>query len=482
MTRRDASLPALQKQHAEFHLGLIWAALATAIFAGFGIGSHLAFVIGFGFPLGVSFPAMIQAHGHAQLVGWAGLFVVGTSLHFIPRLASVPLGHARWVGAILWTMATGLFLRVVGQSALGYVGESPALVALRWLVAGSGVLKGTGIFLYVILLIKTLRGAGDISTQPAFCAVRPYFAMMVWGWLLYGGVNLLLLFDMVLRGSMVVNQAWDEFAVQLFLGLTLLPVAMAHSVRLFPMVLALSAAFWPVRGTAYAYLLGVILQLVPGALSLLGLEAGVVRSLASLGTLIKGGVILWFIWELDVLMRRRPVERPARFLQSGPDRPPTRPGLPDYGEFGRFERLLYSAYSWLVLAAGCEIVDASATLAGYPPPFSGDPIRHMYLLGFITLLIFGVAVRMLPGFLKKKAVASPTLVEMTFWLGNMAVAFRVLPLIVPEGLLNRIPAGGMLAQAAFGLSGLIALAAVVCLAVNLRRTARSGVSSAPYPA
>ena len=53
--------------------------------------------------------------------------------------------------------------------------------------------------------------------------------------------------------------------------------------------------------------------------------------------MIKGGVILWFIWQLDVLLRRRPVERPARFLQSGPDRPPTRPGLPDYGEFGRFD-------------------------------------------------------------------------------------------------------------------------------------------------
>ncbi|HSB78750.1 MAG TPA: hypothetical protein VLM91_08185 [Candidatus Methylomirabilis sp.] len=476
MTGKNGLPAAPQRQHPEFHLGLIWAALASAIIGGFGIGGHLAFVIGFGFPLGRSFAALIQAHGHAQLVGWAGLFVMGTSLHFIPRLASVPLARPRWLGVILWMMAAGLLLRVLGQPALAYVGGGSTRVALSWVVVGSGCLEGAGVLLYVSLLIRTLRGSGDIRTQPAFGAVRPYFAMMLSGWLLYAGLNLLLLFVMEVRGSMLLDQAWDQFAVQLFLGLTLLPVAMAHSVRLFPMVLALSAAFWPVRETAYAYLLGVVLELVPTALSLLGLDGGMIRSIVNLGTMVKGSAILWFVWELDVLTRRRPVERPARFLQSGPDRPPTRPGLPDYGEFGRFERLLYSAYSWLALAAVCDIVDGGATLAGYTPPFTADPVRHMYLLGFITLLIIGVAVRMLPGFLKKKAVASPALVEMTFWLGNTAAVFRVLPLIVPERLLGLIPGGTVLAQATFGLSGLIGLAAVVCLAANLWQTARLGTS------
>ncbi|HYL81374.1 MAG TPA: hypothetical protein VEU07_11210, partial [Candidatus Acidoferrum sp.] len=219
--------------------------MASAIFGGFGIGGHLAFVIGFGFPLGRSFPALIQAHGHAQLVGWAGLFVMGASLHFIPRLASVPLARPRWRGVILWTMTAGLLLRVVGQPALAYLGGGSARVSLSWVVVGSGCLEGAGVLLYVSLLIRTLRGSGDIATQPAFGAVRPFFGMMVAGWLLYANLNLLLLIDMALRGSLLVNQAWNEFAIQLFVGLTLLPVAMAHSVRLFPMVLALSAPFWP---------------------------------------------------------------------------------------------------------------------------------------------------------------------------------------------------------------------------------------------
>ncbi len=473
MTENEISrVAALEEQHAEFHPGFIWLALATAIFAGFGIGGHLAFLIGFEFPLKASFTSMVQAHGHAQLVGWAGLFVIGTSLHFIPRLSSVRLPHQRWIGAVLWLIGTGLLLRVLGQPALPYLGGGPVPDLLRWLVASSGALEGAGILLYSFLLIKTLRGTGDISTQPAFAAVRPYFGMMVAGWLVYACVNFLLVVAMARSGHAVADPAWNNFAIRSFIGLALLPVAMAHSVRLFPMVLALSAPFWPVRGTAYAYLVGIGLELGCAALSLLGLEAGMVQVIAILGTVIKGGVILWFTWELDLLTRRRPVERPARFLQSGPDRPPTRPGLPDYGEFGRFELLVYSAYTWLVLGAGSEILDGFAALGGYSPPVGEDAVRHMYLLGFITLLIFGVSVRMLPGFLRKKTVASPALVEATFWLGNIAAIFRVLLLILPPTLLEWTPAGGRLVHDAFGLSGLIALSAVVCLAVNLWRTAR----------
>jgi uncharacterized protein involved in response to NO len=473
MTEREPShIVASEKQHAEFRPGFIWTALGTAIFAGFAIGGHLAFVIGFGFPLKASFPSMVQAHGHAQLIGWAGLFVIGTSLHFIPRLSSVPLPHQRWIGVILWLVGIGLLLRVFGQPALPYFHGGPGLGLLRWMMAASGALEEAGILLYVLLLITTLRGTGDMSTQPAFGAVRPYFGMMTAGWVLYASVNFFLVLEMARKGSTVVDYGWNEFAIRSFIGLGLLPVAMAHSVRLLPMVLALSAPFWPVRGTAYAYLLGISLELAGAGLPLLGVDIGMVRSLGALGAMLKGGVILWFTWELDLLTRRRPVERPARFLQSGPDRPPTRPGLPDYGEFGRFELLVYSAYTWLVLAAGSEILNGFMALAGYLPPVGEDAVRHMYLVGFITLLIFGVSVRMLPGFLKKKAVASPALVEVTFWLGNIAAVFRVLLLVLPPALLGPIPAIGSLIRGAFGLSGLIALGAVVCLALNLRWTAR----------
>src|SRR3972149_1882134 len=92
---------------AEFQIGYIWVALATAVFAGFAIGAHLAFIIGFDFSLGRGFAGLVQTHGHVQLVGWAGLFMIGISLHIIPRLASVPIANPRWIPRILWLMAGG---------------------------------------------------------------------------------------------------------------------------------------------------------------------------------------------------------------------------------------------------------------------------------------------------------------------------------------------------------------------------------------
>lgn len=461
------------KRYAEFRSGFIWASLTTAIVGGFALGAYLAVLIGYGFPAGQNFYALIQTHGHLQLVGWAGVFIMGISLHFIPRLASFPLPHPERMDYILWLMVPGLLLRAIGGTVLAFLEDSPLFVPLSWLVGASGLLEAGAIVLYISLLIGTVRGSNKISKLPALSAVKPYFAMMAGGWILYAGLNLCLLLHMALTGATAVDSAWNELAVRAFISLVLLPVAFALSVRLFPLYLALPAPDWPVHGIGYAYLLSVLLQLVPAAPALAGFAPGVTRWIVALGTLLKGGVILWFVWQLDLLTRRRPLGRHARFLDTGPDRPPTRPGLPDYGEFGRFERLVYAAYTWLVLAAVVELIGGATILLGYSIPIAADAIRHMYLLGFITHLIFGASVRMLPGFMRRKRVFSTALVDATFWLGSAAVVCRVVPLLPPSWLLDLLPAGDMFAQTIFAISGTLGWGAVVCLAVNLRQTANA---------
>ncbi|MDE2180185.1 MAG: hypothetical protein KGJ40_04950, partial [candidate division NC10 bacterium] len=458
-------------QYAEFHSGFIWTSLTTAILGGFAFGAYLAVVIGYGLPAGQGFYALIQTHGHLQLVGWAGVFIMGISLHFIPRLASFPLPHPERMSRILWLMIPGLLLRAVGGTVLASLEDSPIFVPLSWLVGASGLLEGGAIVLYVSLLIETVRGSYAVRRLPALSAVKPYFGMMAVGWVLYACLNLFLLLHTTLNSTSTVDPAWNEFAVQTFISLVLLPVAFALSVRLFPLYLALPAPDWPVHGTAYVYLLAILLQVVPTAPLLTGLAPEVIRSVVALGTLLKGGVILWFVWQLDLLTRRRPLGRQARFLEPGPDRPPTRPGLPDYGEFGRFERLVYAAYTWLALAAFGELLGGAAILLGYSIPIATDAIRHMYLLGFITHLIFGASVRMLPGFIRRKRVASTALVDATFWLGSTATVCRVVPLLSPSWFFDLVPASGVLAQTSFAISGLLGWGAVLCLAMNLRQTA-----------
>ncbi|MDZ7344007.1 MAG: hypothetical protein ONA90_05795, partial [candidate division KSB1 bacterium] len=192
--------------------------------------------------------------------------------------------------------------------------------------------------------------------------------------------------------------------------------------------------------------------------------------LSSGGMVLKGAVIFYFVWQLDLLTRRRQPWTVHRLLQPGPERRPTRPGLPDYGEFGRFERLIYSAYGWLLLAALLEMLAGASALLGFTFPHSGDAARHAYLLGFVTQLIFGVSVRMLPGIMKKKKIASAKLVDATFWLGNVSTAFRVLPLLLPMTLLEAVPLTIQMAQVAFAFSGVFGMLAVLGLTINLWKT------------
>jgi hypothetical protein len=111
-------------------------------------------------------------------------------------------------------------------------------------------------------------------------------------------------------------------------------------------------------------------------------------------------------------------------------------------------------------------------LSNWDLEISTDAIRHVYLVGFITLLILGMAVRMIPGFIQKQ-LASARLVDFTFWLGNLAVIGRVLPLLVPAFFFEKISFAVSMSQAFFALSGMLGLAAICCLAVNLRRTAKT---------
>ena len=457
----------LRRPHMAFRSGYIWAALVIALGTGFPLGTYLAVMLGAGFPFGSSAASIIQTHGHVQLIGWTGLFIMGISLHVLPRLAGVPLAHPQWSGWILWLMAVGLGLRSVGHPILASLTAETWVRVVGWLVAASGLFEWGGVLLYTVVLARTLYG---LAIRPALRMVRPYMGMMAAGWVLYACLNLVLLLHMALRKTIVVHQDWNQFAIQGFIGLVLLPVAFAFSVRMLPLYLRLPSPTWPVRGIAYAYGITMVAQVLPTAPVLFRLAPQGALVLSSLGMMLKGSVILWFVRQLDILTRRRHPWTVHRKGHPGPERRPTRPGLPDYGEFGRFERLVYAAYIWLVLGAGGEVVSGLATLVGSPFHISPTAIRHMYLLGFMTLLIFGMAVRMLPGFWHKRHVASVALVEATYWLGNLAVGCRVLMFLLPAGAWSAVPGSLLVARVAFALSGGLAWVAVVCLATNLWQT------------
>ena len=457
-------------EQAEFQVNFIWVALIVAIFGGFALAGHLCLVMGFDRSLGAGFASLIQIHGHLQLVGWAGLFIIGISLHIIPRLSSVPISQPHWIPRLLWLIGIGLSLRFICHSILPYLDNGFAFDLLSWITATSGLFEWYGILIYLALLVGTVFSIEKANRKPPLMAVRPYFGMMMIGFLLYATIHAVLLLQMAWWGNVVVGQMWNEVSIHIFIGLVLLPVAFGFSIRMLPLYLRLPVPDWPIRHVAYVYLIGFLCQIteiVP--INFLNYIEGYI---SSVGRLVKASVILYVVWKLDVLTRRQQVSTSQRGLGPSPDRRPTRGIIPDHGEYGRFEWHIYAAYGWLVFGAFAEILIGAFGIFQLPLAIGTDVIRHIYLLGFITNLIMGMTVRMVPGLLKRRRVTSTKLIDGTLWLTNIAAVGRVVPLLLPLVLVDVSETIDLIAQAAFGVSGMLGLLATICLAINMWKTAR----------
>ena len=445
--------------HTSFDRRYVWGACIMALGSGFAIAGHLSFILGFSFTPGPGFVSFVQTHGHVQLVGWAGLLIMGISLHVLPRLAGAPLAHPQWRSRILWLLISGLGLRAAGHPLVPYVRASPGAEFILAASTLSGVLELLGIGFYIVLMRRTIAGAPEQPQRQALQSIRPYMQSMLLGWPLYAIFNLILLATMAWRRQTIVDAWWNDIAIHCFISFVLLPVAFAFSVRFLPLYLRLAAPTWPVRRVAYIYLFGACLHVIALPLAM--------PALTQAGRIAKGVGILWFVWRLGIFTRGY-----LAWLGPASSRRPralSRGGEGRYA-FGAFEALIVSAYIWLTLAAACELLSGLRPWTGVS--VNSDALRHLYLMGFVTLLIFGVAPRMLPGLMQARRIAHPWLVGATLWLGNAAVIGRVALIGLPGAMWPALPSWAVQAASiAFAYSGIWALFAVFGVALNIWRTA-----------
>lgn len=443
---------------------LLEAALLLGASFGFVLATVLTLTSALAVPLGPWWPALAQAHGHLQLYGWAGLFVLGVAFHFLPRLRGTPLAAPWLVPWVLGLQVAGLLLRALSQPL---VTATPA-VTWRVLLLASGMLECAALGGAVLLLGLTARRGPPLATRPAFGSTLPF---MTTAYCALGAAGVVNLVNVVQASTTagLVPQAGDGLNVTLGLFGFLVPMALAMSVRSLPMYAGLEAfpgrVLWPLSGV---YLAGLVL-ICAGAGSDPG-SAGWSSRLDGLGMLLMGGVILVFVGVFLCLMRARG-RLPHRVARLAPRpeaaaRSYTEQVTRERSAYGPFVAVVASAYLWAVLGGGMLIGDGLALLLGIPPLFALDAIRHSFAIGFIALMICGVAPRMLPGF-SGGPIRSAGLVRATLWLGNSAAALRVGSLLLSPLLARFTGIGQTLDAAAFGLSGPVGLALAVCLAVNL---------------
>ncbi|MBI3537682.1 MAG: NnrS family protein [Chloroflexi bacterium] len=437
------------------HEPFLRAALIIALTFGFGYAIILIELIGHQISYGAGWMSLAQAHGHAQLFGWLGLFVIGMGLFFLPRLANAQLQKTNRAPLGFWLLVIGIALRGISQPLLGWDASFAIVARVAWLL--SALMELAGAVVIGSMLAATHATLPKVTRDSPAFPVIPFLWMALASFAFAFLANFFATLDAFMQSATVLSGAWDALIITLILYGVAIPMALVFSVRNLPLFLRL--ALPPrdsLRALAAVYALGFGLRLASTFNYLFAAPAAMLQS----------AVILIFVWQLD-LIRLRPAWITKRAPSPRPNlddlRKPTRANYPDAGEYGRFELLIYSAYAWLVFFALIELGRGVSALIGFDFSVSTDAERHALTLGFITLLIFGMAVRLAPGFSGKNRVAHPRLVAATFFLGNLAALLRVAPLFLADA---GVP---LLLVAPSGAFGWIAVAG---LAWNLFKTFR----------
>ena len=391
-------------------------ALVMALTAGFGLGLWLLLARTLGLPTGeLAWLALVQVHGTIQLFGFAGMFLMGVGLHVLPRFrgasptprALATIAYAGTVSAIL--------LRALTQPVLSFPGRAILLPL-------SGFLLVVGTTAFAIGALRALRGGTT--------AHRPDELVMAAGVLAAPAAALLFLFEFPLDSAgLLADQRADERA-----GWAMLLVCLATAIfgvwaRLAPGFTATPPSRpLPLRVGSSLWLLG---------------ATGVAAGIVIVPFVLLAG-LLTIVWALGVfgatIARQRLVSH-ARL---------TRLAVRSAIVWAIAGSALLAWYALRAVATGTERSYLEASAA-----------RHAFALGFVTLMIFGVAARALPSFLSRR-LWSERLQLATLVLANAGVALRV----VPQGL----GAEGDAASVVVAASGALAYAALVVFAVNVLRT------------
>ena len=458
-------------------LPYVWAAIITASVGGFGLGALLLLGAALGLPVQAWWLAGVQAHGHAQLVGWGGLMVLGVGLHFLPRLRGVALARPTWRPWALRLLASGLLLRILGQPGAALLAsDHPLYAPLVWLGLGlSGLLELGGALATFVMMAEAHRRGPPPDERPAFRQIQPLLTGAFLALLLGLALNALLGLEAALARRPVLT-AHDLIVVDVLLVGFLVPISVAVSARFFPLYLGLR----PASARGLRVTLGLLLAGVGGRVLAMSMPAvqAVADGLVALGLL---GAI-WSLFQRHPGLPGAPLPQPAPPYEWAPTglvrrQPPSAGQARRPAPAASAARLLLrSAYWWLLVGAVLALWRALAGVGGWSPP--PDAERHALGVGFVTLLIMGMGTLLLPGFLGGAAPAWP--VALTVGLGNLAAALRVGPVLLGWLAPGWLP--GTLPHLMAGVAGLLGLviiglfAVVVAQAGRGRRVAGPGAS------
>ena len=357
-------------------------------------------------------PAWIQAHGHAQLFGWVGTFILGIGFYSIPKLRKLK-PFAVWSAWLTWALwVTGVSVRWFSNIYPWHWRIALPLSATLELAA----------FLIFFQAVATHRSSGSAKPLGSWIFVVIAATLGLLASLL---LNLGASFQLALNAD---SPAFPDLFDQRYLIVStwgfIVPMVWGFSARWLPVFMGLR----PLRNS---------LLLPALAFNILGVMLGFLERFFAAGILLLGGAAT----AVAAIRFFEPAVKPAKTVNIHPS-------------FPLFIRI---AYGWLLIAAALSIW---AARAGAAPGIWGAS-RHALTVGFIAAMIFCVGQRILPSFCGMRVLWSPRLMLVMLLLLMSGCTLRVASEIVAyqdyaTWAWNILP-----------ISALIELTAVALFAVNL---------------
>jgi len=371
--------------------------------------------------LGRLSPAWLQAHGHAQIFGWIGTFIIGIGYYSLSKMGRVmPFAVSRgWASWILWIC--GVTLRWACN-----------ITEWHWqvLMPLSAALQLAGFLIFFVTVSRHKPRESAMGGTPA--AVRP--AMETW-------MKLVIASTACLLAALLMNQG-EAIYVAMYAAHPELP----HWLDQRYLVLAAWGfpvlAVWGFNARWLPVFLGLRAPSASGlAIALAACLGGIGSALCGKFGLATALLLIASIAAAVSLRAFEPALKPAKTL----------------GVHGSFPLFVRGAYVWLLIAAGLGVFAAQADTAGGIWGAS----RHALTVGFLATMVFAIGQRVLPAFCGMRVLYSGRLMFASLSLLNAGCFLRVA---------SEVPAyEGYLAAAwsVLPVSAIVELTAVSLFALNL---------------
>ena len=392
-------------RHEAPYRAFIGASLALGIGGGFLLGLLLPLsrALEWGWGSGDRYPALVQAHGQLQLMGFGGLFIMGMALRLLPRIAARELAFASLAPWMLAAVVTSLVLRALAEPAPDTIVRDGTLIAsAALLLAAAGV--------FTAIVVGTALGRGSQAGSTAI-----FFTLGSIGYAAGAILNALQIIDVVHQGlavaspsketAMVFTQQYG-FTVMFISGIAsrMIPAFTGHKRR-------------EITSTIAAGILSVGIAMFAGGTEWAAYRGGSEMN-ARIGdaglvlTAVAFALLVWASGALESSPNRVAAASQTQFL------------------------FVRAAMCWMLAAAALTLWYAVRALmhGSYADQFELDAIRHALTIGVLTMMIMGIGMLIVPEFAGRR-LQHPNehrLVMAMLIALNASVAFRIWPAI--EGI------------------------------------------------